>query len=302
MNPGLGIWIAATRPAFLSVTLVGVLIGTACAVYDQTYRSWPLALVTLGFALLAHASANVLNDYYDARSGCDALNEERIAPFTGGSRLIQNGTLTERGTRNYGYLLLALVIVGGVWLIWQSGPWLLGIGLMGLFCGWAYSAPPLKLQSRGLGEITIALAWFAVVVGSDYVQTCSLNVTSMYAGLAYTPWVANVLFVNQVPDRTADAAVGKHTLIVRWTPSITVWGCLLLYGISFTFLAIGIDQDGLPIWSGLALVAAIPASFALARLHLNPVNRQALEFAIPMTILSCLLFGILLAVGLIIGG
>lgn len=300
MTPGLRIWIAATRPAFLSVTFVGVLIGIACAVYDHSFRSLPLALVTLCFALVAHASANVLNDYYDSRSGCDAMNSHRIAPFTGGSRLIQNGILTEQQTGAYAYVLLASVIPAGLWLIWQTGPWLFGIGLMGLLCGWAYSAPPLKLQSRGLGEVAITLAWFIVVVGSDYVQTESVNATALYAGLAYAPLVANVLFVNQIPDRLADAAVGKRTLIVRWSPSITLRFSLALYGISFTFLAAGILYGALPHWSSLALVAALPACWALTTLHDDPVDRRQLACAIPATIMSCLLFGILLASGLII--
>lgn len=293
-------WIAATRPSFLTVTLIGVLIGNACAFYNHAFRSWSLALVSLCFALIAHAGANVLNDYYDARSGCDALNVDRIAPFTGGSRLIQNGQLTEQATYIYGYTLLAVVVPAGLWLIGQSDSWLLGIGLIGLVCAWAYSAPPLKLQSRGLGEIAITLAWCAIVVGSDYVQTQSLNQTALYAGLSYAPLVANVLFVNQVPDRSADAAVGKNTLIVRWSPSFTLWGSLALYGISFTILAAGILSGALPHWSSLALLAALPAGRALATLYIDPVDPRHLAHAIPATIMSCLLFGLLLATGLII--
>lgn len=300
MTPVFGTWIAATRPSFLTVTLIGVLIGNACAFYNHAFRSWSLALVSLCFALIAHAGANVLNDYYDARSGCDALNVDRIAPFTGGSRLIQNGKLTEQATYIYGYTLLAVVVPAGLWLIGQSDSWLLGIGLIGLVCAWAYSAPPLKLQSRGLGEIAITLAWCAIVVGSDYVQTQSLNQTALYAGLSYAPLVANVLFVNQVPDRSADAAVGKNTLIVRWSPSFTLWGSLALYGISFTILAAGILSGALPHWSSLALLAALPAGRALATLYIDPVDPRHLAHAIPATIMSCLLFGLLLATGLII--
>ena len=84
--------IAATRPAFLSVTLVGVILGLCSASADGAFRSPLLALVTLLFALIAHAGANVINDYYDAISGCDEANVDRIFPFTGGSRFIQNQT------------------------------------------------------------------------------------------------------------------------------------------------------------------------------------------------------------------
>lgn len=300
MRHPISLWLAATRPAFLSVTLVAVLIGLASAAHDHTFRSLPLAAVTLFFALVAHAGANVINDYYDARSGCDALNMDRIAPFTGGSRFIQDGILTERETCRYGYALLALVIPAGLWLLAQSGPWLLGIGFIGLVCGWSYSSPPLRLQSRGFGEFAITLAWFCIVIGSDYVQTQTLNPTALYAGLAYAPLVANVLFINQIPDRVADAAVGKDTLIVCYGPYIAAWGSLLCYTISATTLLLGIAQGALPNWTLLSLAATIPATMALRALMTNAVDPRQLGRAIPATIISALLFGTLLATGLMV--
>lgn len=296
----LGLWIRATRPAFLSVTLVGVLLGLATAAHAQTFRSIPLAATTLLFALLAQAGANVINDYYDARSGCDAANVDRIAPFTGGSRFIQDGLLSEAQTRLFGYTLLLLVIPAGVWLVAQSGLTLLWIGLIGLFCSWAYSAPPLKLQSRGLGEVAITLAWLMTVIGSAYVQSQSLNATVIYAGLAYAPLVANVLFVNQVPDRIADASVGKNTLIVRFGDSVTPLGSLLLYTFGCAALLIGILAQSLPVASLLTLVALFPASIALRALFSGPTEPAQLKTAIPLTILSCLLFGALLTTALLV--
>lgn len=296
----LSLWVAATRPAFLSVTAVGVLLGLACALHDQTFRSLSLAMITLLFAVLAQAGANVINDYYDAISGCDAANDDRISPFTGGSRFIQNGLLREEQTRRFGYALLGLVIPAGLWLINQSGDTLLWIGLAGLFSAWAYSATPFKLQSRGLGEFTIILAWLMVVIGSNYVQSQSLNPTALYAGLAYAPLVANVLFVNQIPDRFADAGVGKHTLIVRYGPVFAPWGSLMLYGIAYIVLVTGIIQQQLPSWAALGLFSFIPASISIKALLTDPSNPEQLRIAIPLTILSCLLFGLLLAIGLIV--
>ena len=86
-SPGLR-YFAATRPAFLSVTFVGCLLGLATALGGGIHVDPALASVTLFFALVAHAGANVINDYYDARSGCDAANTERVFPFTCGSRFI----------------------------------------------------------------------------------------------------------------------------------------------------------------------------------------------------------------------
>jgi len=75
---------AATRPAFLSVTLVGCVLGLASAHAGGVALDPASAILTLVFALVAHAGINVLNDYYDALNGTDAANTERRFPFTAG--------------------------------------------------------------------------------------------------------------------------------------------------------------------------------------------------------------------------
>jgi 1,4-dihydroxy-2-naphthoate octaprenyltransferase len=300
MYPGLGVWFAATRPAFLSATFVGVLLGIASTIHDQTFRSIPLAMVALFFALIAHAGANVINDYYDALSGCDDTNTERISPFTGGSRFIQDGLLTQRQTKLFGYGLLASVIPAGLFLLTRSGSDLLWIGLAGLISGWAYSAPPLKLQSRGLGEIAIMIAWVMVTLGSAFVQSHNLSTTTMVAALAYAPLVANVLFVNQIPDRNADAYAGKKTLIVRHGASIAFRGSLLLYLASVSILTIGVVQGYLPSPCLLAGIAVIPAIRSLYAMYQSPTDPTMLRAAIPTAIQSCIVFGSALTLGLLL--
>jgi 1,4-dihydroxy-2-naphthoate octaprenyltransferase len=292
--------LAATRPAFLSVTLVGVLLGLCSAQSDEAFRSPLLAVITLIFALVAHAGANVINDYYDAISGCDAANVDRIFPFTGGSRFIQDGVLSTKQTALFGYTLLIAVIPAGLYLVSQTGIGLIYIGLCGLLTGWAYSAKPVALQSRGIGEIAIMVAWTLIVVGSDYVQRGHFALTPLLAGLAYSILVANVLFINQIPDRNADAIAGKRTLIVRFGTGISPWVSLILYSCASLVLVCTIFAHALPAATAIALGAALPASQSLRCLFLNATAPDYLGIAIPKTIQSCLVFGILLAVGLVL--
>ena len=94
--------------------------------------------------------------------------------------------------------------------------------------------------------------------------------------------------------------VGKDTLIVRYSPSIAPWGSLLLYSISLTFLLFGIAENVLSPWSLLALIAVIPAAIALSALFENATDPRQLKSAIPATIFCCLVFGLLMAFGLIL--
>jgi 1,4-dihydroxy-2-naphthoate octaprenyltransferase len=292
---------AATRPAFLSVTLVACLIGLASAWRSGTGIDTATAVLTVLFALVAHAGINVVNDYHDALSGADAANSGRLFPFTGGSRFIQNGVLTVRQTGRLGHGLLAAVIPAGLWLAWQAGPGLLLIGAGGLFAGWAYSAPPLKLMSRGLGELAITAGWLLVVVGSDYVQRGSFAALPAVAGLSYALLVANLLFINQFPDHAGDAAAGKNTLVVRLGPQAAKWGYLLIAIVAYGWLVGMSGNATLPQKTAAAAMTLVLSFSAGRELLEHAADPAELGPAIKRTILAANLHGLILAGALAFG-
>ena len=294
---GLLRYMLATRPAFLSITLVGVLLGMSTAWFGGAIFKPLTALLTLIFALAAHAGANVINDYYDQAG--DAANTERVFPFTGGSRFIQNGVLSAREIMLLGYGLLAAVIPAGLWLSEQTGGGLIAIGVAGLLTGWAYSAPPLKLASRGLGEFAISTGWILVVVGSDFVQRGMFALLPLLTGLGFALLVAAVLYINQFPDTTADAASGKRTIVVRLGRRRAIWGYLVLVLLAHVSVAIGIASAVLPAPT-FAVVVALPLSLAAMReLWRHAETPEKLAPAIKLTIAAAHLFGLLLTAALL---
>ena len=291
-------YFAATRPAFLSVTFVGCLLGLASAFAASIRLDPALATLTLFFALVAHAGANVVNDYYDAISGCDTGNQERVFPFTGGSRFIQNGVLSQRAVGIYGHALLAAVIPAGLYLTAVSAAGLIWIGLAGLIVGWAYSAPPFKLQGRGLGEFGITAGWLLVVVGSDFVQRRGFAFTPVAAGLGFALLVANVLFINQFPDVKADAQAGKRTVVVRLGPAVARWGYALISLLAYGWVLAMVAAGWLPAAALLSLFAAAASFGAWRGLWRHAAAPTGLAPAIKLTILAAVLHGLTLAAAL----
>jgi len=288
----------ATRPAFLSVTLFAVLIGLGSARHGGVALDAGAACVTLVFALLAHAGVNVLNDYYDALNGTDASNTERIFPFTGGSRFIQNGVLGLRETAAFGASLFAVVILAGLWLTWVSGPALVWIGAVGLFIGWAYSAPPLALNGRGLGEICVWAGFALIAVGTDYVQRGELAAAPLAAVAGYALLVTNLLYVNQFPDRRADEAAGKRHWVVRLGPRRARWLYVAIgvaaYVLPATLVALGVLVP-LALISLLAAPLTVLAARELLRHAAEPAR---LAPAIRRTVAAASLHGLLMACAL----
>jgi 1,4-dihydroxy-2-naphthoate octaprenyltransferase len=293
-------YVLATRPAFLSVSLVAALIGLATAWHDRVPIQPVTAVLSVVFALVAHAAANVLNDYYDELSGTDRLNTERLFPFTGGSRFIQNGIFTAREVLQYGLLLLGATIAAGLWLMAASGPGLLWIGFAGCFVGWAYSGTPFKLNSRGLGEPCIAVGFGLIAVGTDYVQRKAFAPLPFIAVFAYALLVVDILYINQFPDRRADEAAGKRHWVVRLGARVAPIGYALTALIAYAWVVGAVLATALPALALVAL-ATVPMTFAAARSLFRHAETPArLEGAIKQTIGAANVHGLLMTVALVL--
>lgn len=296
-NPALR-YLLATRPAFLSITLVGCLLGFATAWHTGVAFDGLSAAATLLLALLAHAGVNVLNDYYDHLNGTDAANTDRLFPYTGGSRFIQNGVFSPRQTLVFGLALFAAVIAGGLWLMDRAGSGLFWIGQAGLVIGWAYSAPPLKLNSRGLGELCVAAGFLLIVAGADFVQRGAFHPLPWLAGLPYALLTTNILYINQFPDRQADLAAGKRHWVARLAPDQAAHGYGFILMLAATWL-VGVTAAGrLPLPALICLLGMAPALAASRELRTHAAQPGALAPAIRKTIAGAHLHALLLAAAL----
>ncbi len=297
-NPVLRYFLA-TRPPFVTVTVLSGVIGLASA-YASGILLHPLsAIITLLFIAVAQGGFNVLNDYYDAMSGTDGANAERIYPYTGGSRFIQNGILTPPQTLAYGIALLVATMIAGFWLTAQSGAALLLIGATGLLIGWAYSAPPIALNSRGLGEACLLIGFLVVALGADFVQRAELAALPLAADLSFALLVVCILYINQFPDRAADAAAGKRHWVVRLPTEQARWGYPLLAGAGYLWLAGAVAQGVLP-WPTLIALAPAIVTFRATRILFAHANSPAqLAPALPMTIAAATAHGVLLTIAMV---
>lgn len=206
-------YLRALRLPFLTGSLFPVAVAGALAYHQQ--GSWSpilLGLTFLGVAAL-HLGSNLLNDYYDS-FGSDPLNIH-ATPFSGGSRVIQDGELSAK-VRFMAFLFLALGGGCGLTLFFLGRPWVAVLGTLGFLAGYLYSASPLQLMSAGLGEAAIFLAFGPLVTwGTYYVQTGSLKPVGLAVGLPLAFLITAILWINEFPDLKADAAAGKNQLVVR---------------------------------------------------------------------------------------
>jgi 1,4-dihydroxy-2-naphthoate octaprenyltransferase len=237
----------ATRPKFFPASALPVLIGTAWGVQ----ATGNLSIAVFALALLAtvsvHAASNVLNDVGDDSGGTDRQNEDRIYPYTGGSRFIQQGIMSAAEMARLGISLLTAAAIAGLLLIVLKGTMILYFGLVGVALAVLYSLGPVRLSSLGLGETAVAVAFGVVpVAGAAWLQGATLSPILLVYSLPVSIWVANILLINGVPDIAPDAATGKKTLPVR----------LGLTGTAVVYVTLNVGAVAATIW--LTFSGALP--------------------------------------------
>jgi 1,4-dihydroxy-2-naphthoate octaprenyltransferase len=275
----------AARPAFFPASVAPVLVGSAWG-YRVAHRFDPavfaLALVA---TLCVHLASNVLNDVGDDFSGTDRINDERIFPYTGGSRFIQNGVMSAQEMAAWGITLLTIGTLLGLALVALRGPAVLIFGTIGVALGVLYSLPRLQLTAHGLGETAIAVAFGVLpVTGAAWLQSGRVDWASMLISVPVSMWVAAILLMNEVPDRNADGRTGKRTLVVR----LGVDGTRRLYvglhlAACVAFLLAGLLRL-VPWWMGVGSLALLPDALKASRGIREQSDRAELTKSIEITL------------------
>ena len=297
-------WLAELRAPFLSASVVPVAVGAAVAWRLEGGLDWTLLWLTLLSVVLLHLGANVTNDYWDFLRGTDVVNRSRTA-FSGGSGLLVDGRLRPRAVLRLGFALLAAGALAGLLLalLVDGGGWWVVVlmGAVGVGGGYFYSAPPLSLASRGLGELVIGSTFGVLVVaGTCFVQTGGFPPEALVASVPTALWVAAIIWANQIPDLEADRATGKRTLVVRLGEVRSVGVLAALLGMAIGVVVAASIAGPLPRGALLALVAIAPSTLAIAAAARSHGLFPQIERAQAWTILSHLTGGVLLAAGLVV--
>jgi 1,4-dihydroxy-2-naphthoate octaprenyltransferase len=228
----------ASRPNFLTASVAPVLVGSTLAYAVTGSFNFGLFILAMLAIMALHAGANMANDYFDHLSGNDWVNKN-ITPFSGGSRSIQEGIISPRTE-----LLAALTAlaagsaIGLVIVLLTKSLLILILGIIGLLGGFFYTAPPIKLGYRCVGEFVIALLFGLLpVFGSYYLQTGKIDVIPLLPAGIVAVLIFLIILINEFPDLEADAAVNKTTLVVCFGVPTSVWIYRIALILSFVFAA-----------------------------------------------------------------
>ncbi len=301
-SPGLKVWFMEARPPFFTATIVPTAFGAVFAWHETSSFDTLLFILTLTGVLFLHAGTNVVNDYFDYRSGTDRINRNK-SPFNGGSPFVVEGTLSPEAIYRAAIIFFAVGAAVGLILAFWTTLLIIPLGALGIGLGYFYTAPRANLAARGVGEIAVGLGFGPLVVGGAYaVQTGELAWLPFAAGAPIGFLIGLVLFINQFPDMEADGKVGKTHWVVRMGLSkAAIWYIALMSAAFASIIILWIME----VYPTPALLGLIPGVMALRAGRI--VLRRHSQFGelIPaqlMTINIHMCVGILITVGMIASG
>jgi 1,4-dihydroxy-2-naphthoate octaprenyltransferase len=192
--------------AFSIGTLLGVLNG---GVFNSSQ-------VIVGYLVVfcGDLSTHYSNDYYDV--DVDQYVQQRKV-FAGKGILVENPQLRPISRSISITLLVLSIILAGITVLWYDIPVVFVLITIGAnFLGWFYSAPPLRLTARGLGELTIAMVTGMIIPGAGYlIVRGRFDPMFFFFALPFMMYGLILSLSLEAPDLPIDRSVGRRNLAVR---------------------------------------------------------------------------------------
>ncbi len=209
-------WFDNARSVSLVQSVMPALLAVALAVGCDGF-SWISALLAVVGVAFAHLAMNLSDDYFDYK--VDMLGDRDKVVRQGFRAMmvkypyLTDGTQTLKSTARVivSFVLISLgcgcgvvldrIIRGSVFWGTNGLWWIPAIVMVCAFLGVFYSAPPLKLAYRGLGEPVIGFIFGPLVMMGVYYSACGeMNEQVVLMSIPVGLLVLNILFTHSFVD------------------------------------------------------------------------------------------------------
>ncbi len=195
-------WPASGSPALIAFSYVFYMYKTG-AVPDV---NWTFGILAILGAIIFHASGNLISEYHDYVSGVDKMEK------TGPIRLIVLGVFKPKPVLIYGYIVLFVGILLGIYLLINTSLPLLFIGIIGIISSTLY----YKFKYAGLSDLIIFICYgLSIALGVAYVMTNQLIWSSLLVSTPVGLLIVAILHANNTRDMLQDKEAGIKTQAMR---------------------------------------------------------------------------------------
>ena len=287
------VWWRLLRPHTLTASFVPVCIGTALALPDPNFR--PLFFFMMLIAsMLIQCATNMFNEYYDYKRGLDT--EESVGI---GGAIVRDGVAPQI-VYKIAIGCLAIAFLLGFYISSQTSWWIIGIGLICMIVAYLYSGGPCPISSTPFGELFAGLFLGVIVIQiAYYIQTGFFNRLSILISIPTAILIGAILMANNIRDIEEDTLHGRRTLAILLGRQRAVTFLAGMFAISILWVATMSFTKAISFWPLLVLVSLPKAVTAIQKFR-NASVRQAEIEAMVATAQTNTIFGLALAIGLVL--
>jgi 1,4-dihydroxy-2-naphthoate octaprenyltransferase len=288
-------WLLAARPKTLPAAAVPVLVGAASAVHEGGGFRPLVFAATFASALLIQIGTNFANDYSDFHRGAD--HDGRLGPV----RVTQSGLIGHASVRRGIVAAFGAATLLGCYLAWAGGWPIVAIGALSIIAALAYTGGPWPFGYHGLGDLFVFVFFGVIAVtGTAYLQSGRWSPFALALSVPVGLLVTNILVINNLRDLATDRAAGKVTLAVRLGERATRRQYVLFMAAAYLVVVALAVTSPVRRWLLLPLLT-LPPAIGLCRRVLSGLAGRDLNAMLARTGQLLLLFGMLLAAGLLAG-
>ncbi len=288
------LWSRAIRIKFLLASIIAVTNGIAISYWKTGELDFGYAILTYFGVICLHISVDLLNDYWDFKRGIDT-NTKRTK-YSGGTGVIPDNLINSKLIYCAGVIFLILGGLIGLYFVTIKGIIILILLIFAIISIYFYST---NIVNAGLGELFVAIKGSMIVLGSYYIQSDQIDLTSIYVGIIIGLLSSVVLLVTSFPDYEADKKSGRRTLVIVMGKENSIKLFITIVTITYAMIIGGSIFNVMTIFSTIALLS-LPFAFKAA-LKLRRFNETSeLVSSMANTIIYSRICGILLAISFII--
>ena len=229
-------------------------------------------LLSLCGALLFHAGANTLNDYFDLKHKIDSP-QSPTALYR--PHPVFANIISSRDLLIFSCVLLASSLCIGLRFAITQSRWIWSIMSLGLIFAVFYTAIPQGFKYIALGEPVVFLAFGPMMIEGAYtVQTSLLSWKALFVSIPWGLLVALILLANNMRDAEFDEKCGIKTLstaLGRKSP-LRLFNALSLASFLLIFIYF---LMGLLHWHVLMIFLSLPLAVRLNREFAISVPKDA---------------------------
>jgi len=288
-------WFRVIRIRFLLASVIAVSAGLALSWWHGVQIDIWYAIMTLGGVIALHASVDLLNDYWDYKRGIDTLTQR--TKMSGGTGVLPEGLLEPTQVYRAGIIFLIIGGLIGSYFVVIDG---IIIGLILAFAVLSIYFYSTKIVDSGLAELFVTVKGTMIVLGTYFIQSSEINISSIMAGIFVGVLSSLVLFITSFPDYEADKAKGRKTLVIFLGKQKATTMFWIFPIIAYSVLISGIIYEIFPLYCIISL-AVIPLIIkAGLKLKQNFDEIPGLVPAMSSTITFSRITGTLFVIGFIL--